>query len=72
MSDLICHTMLCNWIFNTCTNNIITFTYDKIINIQKVDINTHLFNILRIINIIIVVVVMIIIIICLKYKLNLG
>lgn len=72
MSHLICHTMLCNWIFNTCTNNIITFTYDKIINIQKVDINTHLFNILRIINIIIVVVVMIIIIICLKYKLNLG
>lgn len=63
MSHLICHTMLCNWIFNKCTNNIITFTYDKIINIQKVDINTHLFNILRIINIIIVVVVVIMIII---------
>lgn len=43
----------------------------QIINIQILDINTHLFNILRIINIIIVVVV-IIIIVCLKYKLNLG
>lgn len=68
MSHLICHTMLCNWIFNTCTNNIIIHVWQ---NYQKLDINTHLFNILRIINIIIVVVV-IIIIVCLKYKLNLG
>lgn len=69
MSHLICHTMLCNWIFNTCSNNIIIHVWQ---NYQYTKIRHKHTPIqhFKIINIIIVVAI--IIIICLKYKLNLG